>query len=84
MPVNINGENYYRTLEVCTKAGVSRATLFRWLRAGVLDRCRRDRRGWRLYSETDLDRICAEANRIDNEDAMSASSGSSCTFRRAG
>jgi hypothetical protein len=56
---------YYRTLEACQKAGVSRATLFRWLKAGILeDATHRDRKGWRLFTESDIDRIKFEATRV--------------------
>ena len=49
------------------KTGISRATLFRWLKAGVLKKPYRDRRGWRLFTEDDLSCIRAEANKIDIE-----------------
>jgi hypothetical protein len=68
MSVEIDGKTYYRTSEVCLKARISRATLFRWLKAGVLIRCRKDRRGWRLFNEDDLLRIRAEANKIEIKD----------------
>lgn len=64
MPTEINGQTYYRTSEVCAKAGVSRATLFRWLRTGILKPPYRDRRGWRLFTEDDLIRIRAESTKI--------------------
>jgi len=67
MPVEIGGETYYRTSEACAKARVSRATLFRWLKAGVLIKSHRDRRGWRLFTEDDLDALLAESNRVDVE-----------------
>jgi DNA-binding transcriptional MerR regulator len=63
--VKINGQIYYRTLEACQMAGVSRATLFRWLKAGVLeDAMPRDRKGWRLFTEDDIARIKSEATRL--------------------
>ena len=65
MPIHINGNTYYRTSEACKKIGISRATLFRWLKAGVIEKSHRDRRGWRLFTEDDLDKIEAEAQRID-------------------
>jgi len=43
MAVEIDGKIYYRTAEICQKAGISRATLFRWLKAGVLKKTFRDR-----------------------------------------
>jgi len=65
MPVIINDETYYRTTEACKLAGISRSTLLRWLRHGLLtDASRRDRRGWRLFTEGDVKKIEAEANRV--------------------
>ena len=52
-------------------AGVSRATLFRWLKAGVLeDAMPRDRKGWRLFTESDIDRIKSEATRLTQKGAF--------------
>jgi DNA-binding transcriptional MerR regulator len=68
MPVKINGEVYYRTLEVCRKANISRSTLLRWLENGLLTKTRRDRRGWRLFTENDLRAIVAEVERINVEE----------------
>ena len=65
MPMQIDGQTYYRTMEVCARAGISRPTLFRWLKAGILDRRLRDRRGWAMYTEEGIGKIRAEAKRID-------------------
>jgi predicted site-specific integrase-resolvase len=67
MVVEINGKHYYRTAEVCTKVGISRATLFRWLKAGVIKKTYRDRRGWRMFTESDLNLMRAEAEMIKVE-----------------
>ena len=65
MPVTINGQTYYRTAEVCQTVGISRNTLFRWLKDGILKELElRDRRGWRLFTETQVDRLKQEATRI--------------------
>jgi predicted site-specific integrase-resolvase len=65
MPTVINDRTYYRTLEACQMAGVSRSTFFRWLKIGILeDVPHKDRRGWRLFMESDIGRIKAEANKI--------------------
>ncbi len=69
MSIEINGKTYYRTAEVCAKAGISRATLFRWLKAGVLKKTYRDRRGWRMFTESDLEIMKAEAQTIRVEDS---------------
>lgn len=65
MPIDIDGRTYYRTLEVCKKANISRATLFRWLKRGILEKRLRDRRGWGLFTEEDLKKIGTEATRIE-------------------
>jgi DNA-binding transcriptional MerR regulator len=67
MAVEINGKTYYRTAEMCAKAGISRATLFRWLKAGVLKKTYRDRRGWRMFTENDLNTMRAESEIIKVE-----------------
>jgi DNA-binding transcriptional MerR regulator len=63
--IEINGQKYYKTLEVCKKAGISRATLFRWLRLGILEKYHTDCRGWRLYTEEDVIKIREEKTRIE-------------------
>lgn len=65
MSVIISNQTYYRTTEVCEMAGISRSTLLRWIRSGILkDASHRDRRGWRLFTEADIKRIEDEANKI--------------------
>jgi predicted site-specific integrase-resolvase len=65
MSVKVNGRNYYRTAEVYRTIGISRNTLYRWLDHGVLGECeRRDRRGWRLFTESDVETLKAETGRI--------------------
>ena len=65
MPIKINEKTYYRTAEVCRIVGISRSTLFRWLREGSFTDVRNvDRRGWRLFTEGDLGRLKAEVNKI--------------------
>ncbi len=65
MTVVIEGTTYYRTVEVCHMAGISRNTLFRWLKKDNFDDLkRRDRRGWRLFTQEEIDSIKAAANLI--------------------
>lgn len=66
MPIVINDQTYYRTAEVCRVIGISRNTLFRWLKEGIFSDVEyRDWRGWRLFTEEDLNKIQAEATRIE-------------------
>jgi hypothetical protein len=65
MSVVYNRQRYYRTSEICQAVGVSRTTLWRWIKAGILvDTAKRDRRGWRLFTETDLKTIKSEVQRV--------------------
>lgn len=65
MPIIINGDTYYRTTEVCNKVGISRSTLLRWFRSNIIrDSSLRDRRDWRLFSETDIKKIENEAQKV--------------------
>ena len=58
MPIILNGQTYYRTNEVCRMVGVSRNTLFRWLREGMVTEVEyRDHRGWRLFTQAQVDAI---------------------------
>ncbi len=66
MPVTVNGQTYHRTAEVCRMVGISRTTLFRWLKEGIFREAQhRDRRGWRLFTEDEIDKLKAEANQIN-------------------
>ena len=65
MAITIDKKTYYRTSEACERAGVSKATLFRWIKAGIIeDVVPRDRKGWRLFTEDDIARIKSEATRV--------------------
>jgi len=65
MPLAVDGRTYYRTAEVCTMVGIGKNTLFRWIREGLpLDAEHRDRRGWRLFTRGEVDRLRAEVNRV--------------------
>lgn len=69
MPTMIRGTTYYRTAEACELAGISKNTFFRWLRSGDFeDVSTADRHGWRLFNESDLDRLCQKAQRINTRE----------------
>lgn len=58
MTVEINGKVYFRAHEVCTMNHISKSTLLRWIRRGIIkDTLQRDWRGWRLFTQDDLQRI---------------------------
>ena len=65
MPIIYDGKKYYRTAEVCRMAGISKNTLLRWIREKTfVDVKTRDRRGWRLFTKDDLDRLTAEVHKV--------------------
>jgi predicted site-specific integrase-resolvase len=65
MTAMINGQTYYRTAELCRMVGISKTTLFRWLKEGTFREAEcRDRRGWRLFTEDAVARLNEEVNKI--------------------
>lgn len=65
MPIIYNDKKFYQTKEAYAEAGISRATFFRWIKLGIIqDASTRDRRGWRLFTEAEVRRLKAEAQRI--------------------
>ena len=65
MPLELDGQTYYRTAEACKLAGVSKNTVLRWIRGKTLaDVENRDRRGWRLFTEDDLRKLKAEVHKV--------------------
>ncbi|TFG47186.1 MAG: MerR family transcriptional regulator [Dehalococcoidia bacterium] len=67
MTLTLKDIKYYRTAEVCELVGISRTTLFRWLKNDFLgESVARDRRGWRLFTEAEVENLKAEANRVDS------------------
>ena len=65
MTVEIDGQIYYRAHEGCAMIRISKSTLLRWIRNGIIeDTSRRDWRGWRLFSQDELQRIKEVANTI--------------------
>ena len=68
MAQRIKGKTYYRTSEACKLAGVSKATFFRWIKEGILeDVGRKDRNGWRLFTQKDINKIKSEATRTNGK-----------------
>jgi DNA-binding transcriptional MerR regulator len=47
----------YKTVEVCKLFDISRATLFRWEREGLISGPPRDWRNWRVYTDQNIKEI---------------------------
>jgi excisionase family DNA binding protein len=68
MPVKINGMEYFRTAEACDIAGITKNTFLRWVSNGNFpDVPYRDRRGWRLFTREDVERLKGEVNKVQVE-----------------
>lgn len=50
----------YKAQEICDTFDISKATLFRWERQGLIGGVGRDWRNWRIYSEKN----CREIERL--------------------
>ena len=65
MPFSINDQTYYRTAEVCQMVGISRSTLFRWLKEGIVSDVEyRDWRGWRLFTSDQIETMRTKTSYI--------------------
>ena len=47
----------FKTYQVCDLVDISKATLFRWERDGVIGEPPRDWRNWRLYTKRNVEEI---------------------------
>jgi len=63
MPKEIKNKTYYLTGETCEMTGISRGTLFRWIREGIIPEASvKDRNGWRLFSDAEIKKIKSIVN----------------------
>ena len=65
MPRQFGDQTFFSTQEAAKKVGISKATLLRWLKNGDVREPKRDRRGWRVFSEADLREIRAWAHKTN-------------------
>jgi excisionase family DNA binding protein len=49
----------YTTVEVARRLSVCKSTLLRWIHAGLIPDVGRDWRGWRIWSQADINRAKA-------------------------
>lgn len=61
----IEGVDYYTTAEVTSAAGVSRQTLWRWRKEGLVPEGHTFRTRGVLFSRSERDQIVAYANRVE-------------------
>ncbi len=69
MPVTMSGKTYYFSAEACEMACTNRNTYLRWVRENKFtDVVHRDRNGWRLFTEDDVQRLKSKVNKIQRID----------------
>lgn len=58
MPKVVDGKRFYLAHEAAKVAGVSKQTLLRWITEDrIKDAAKRDRNGWRLFSDPEVKAI---------------------------
>jgi len=78
VPLAINGKTYYRTAEACRLIGISKNTLFRWVKEGKFGNMEyRDWRGWRLFTLAQLDGVKATTSQISRISRLSENQATS-------
>jgi len=65
MPVEINGREYLQVTEVAESVGVTRQTLWRWRRDGVIPMGRKYRGRQIIYTPSEVEVIRLFAERIE-------------------
>ncbi len=68
METSLSNSGHLSTAEVARMAGVHKDTLLRWLRAGLVTEPRRDRRGWRYFTESEARAVVKFAQTADAAD----------------
>jgi hypothetical protein len=66
MPITLHDTIYYRTAEALKRAGISRATFYRWLASGrIADSGQRDRNGHRIFTQQEIEALAEYAGRVE-------------------
>ena len=68
MSITIRGKVYYLINEAAAMVGVHRRTLYRWFREGKIPDVARDRRGWRIFADEDVERLQCFAEQVREAD----------------
>ena len=50
----VKTEKRYKTQEICSRFDISKATLFKWEKEGLITNVGRDWRNWRTFSEKNI------------------------------
>lgn len=66
MALMIDGRKYFTTAEACQVAGISKDTFLRWVRTHQCEDVEyRDRHGWRLFTEEEVQKLTLRVNHVE-------------------
>ena len=60
----MNANKYYTTKDVLDKVGITRPTLYKWIKDGKVPDVARDRNNFRLFTAEDIKQIIAYKNLV--------------------
>ena len=52
-----DGKKNYNAHEICKRFDITKNTLFKWEKEGKISKVNKDWRGWRVFSEKNVDEI---------------------------
>ncbi|MDP8263177.1 MAG: MerR family transcriptional regulator [Candidatus Ancaeobacter aquaticus] len=58
-------KTYYKVSDVLKQIGIARSTLYNWEKAGLIPQPKRNRAGYRVYTEGDIKKIAKYAFKIE-------------------
>ena len=56
----------YHLQEVCQKLGISKSTYLRYEKSKILPKAKKDGRGWRFFSEKDIEKYSIRLAKTEN------------------
>ena len=69
-----DGVEFHSTSEVAHAVGIHRQTLLKWIREGKILDVARDRNGWRVFSQDDLNRVRHYAHTLNGNGMQAGNS----------
>lgn len=77
MPVVVQGQEYFRAVEVAESVGITRQTLWRWRKEGLVPFGHRYRNRQIVFSPDDVREVRDYANRVESVELIPNQRGAS-------
>ena len=61
---NMKNNGFYTTQDVLNKVGITRPTLYKWLKEGKIPEVMRDRNNFRLFTKESIEKIMIYKNMV--------------------